>query len=335
MKILYGVQGTGNGHINRSRELISLLRKRHAVHVLLSGRDADKFFDIDDLKPYSMYKGLTFKTKNGEVDYVETAKHLKLSKFYKDIEEYKEDHDLVITDFEPITARIAKKKQIPSIGIAHQYCARYDLPSTKDMVSESIVKMFAPADIELGTHWWHFDGNIVPPILPNSIAEGAEAGDKVIVYLPWEDKDKIIKCLNKLDEEFIVFHPVKQRHQYGNVVVHPLSRQDFLKELKRSKGVIGNAGFQLASEAIALGKKLFVIPVRKQPEQLSNAEILRELNLGMSEASLRSTGLLKYWLQMPNREGMFIKDVPQTIADWITAGEWSTQELLERVWNNT
>lgn len=334
MKILYGVQGTGNGHINRSRELISRLREHHTVHVLLSGRDPSKFFDIDDLKPYSTYEGLTFKTKKGEIDYIETIKNLKLSKFYKAIEEYGDDHDLVITDFEPITARIAKKRKIPSIGIAHQYCAQYGLPGTKDIISEAIIKGFAPADIELGTHWWHFNGHIVPPILSNSLCEGVEEGERIVVYLPWYDKADIIKYLNKLDGEFIVFHSVKEWERRGNVMVHPLSRPQFLNELKKCGGVIGNAGFQLASEAIALGKKLFVIPIKKQPEQLSNAEILKELNLGMSDSRLRNSSILKYWLRTSNRKGMFFRDVPQTIVDWINERRWSVHELLTRVWGN-
>lgn len=38
MRILFGIQLTGNGHINRSKRLISELRKRgHEVDVVVSG----------------------------------------------------------------------------------------------------------------------------------------------------------------------------------------------------------------------------------------------------------------------------------------------------------
>jgi len=41
MKILYGIQATGNGHICRSREIISRLKKAgHEIFVIFSGRDA-------------------------------------------------------------------------------------------------------------------------------------------------------------------------------------------------------------------------------------------------------------------------------------------------------
>lgn len=41
-----------------------------------------------------------------------------------------------------------------------------------------------------------------------------------------------------------------------------------------SSGVICNAGFQLTSEALFLGKKMMVIPMQGQYEQLCNAEAL-------------------------------------------------------------
>ena len=37
MKILYGIQGTGNGHISRSREVLKYLCKEAEVDILVSG----------------------------------------------------------------------------------------------------------------------------------------------------------------------------------------------------------------------------------------------------------------------------------------------------------
>ena len=61
MKILYGVQGTGNGHITRSSILIPILRDMgHEVEVIISGRNNTNFFDIEFLKPFEIKKGITF-----------------------------------------------------------------------------------------------------------------------------------------------------------------------------------------------------------------------------------------------------------------------------------
>ena len=48
MKILYGVQATGNGHISRSREVIRQLKDMgHDVQVILSGRDPSLLWEME------------------------------------------------------------------------------------------------------------------------------------------------------------------------------------------------------------------------------------------------------------------------------------------------
>ncbi len=48
MKILYGVQGTGNGHITRARAMANALQERDVdVQFLVSGRPKVKLFDME------------------------------------------------------------------------------------------------------------------------------------------------------------------------------------------------------------------------------------------------------------------------------------------------
>ena len=48
MKIFYGVQGTGNGHITRARVMAKELQNAGIETVFkFTGRHADKFFDMD------------------------------------------------------------------------------------------------------------------------------------------------------------------------------------------------------------------------------------------------------------------------------------------------
>ncbi len=37
--------------------------------------------------------------------------------------------DLVITDFEPISARVARRHRVPAIGIGHQYAFVFRIPA--------------------------------------------------------------------------------------------------------------------------------------------------------------------------------------------------------------
>ncbi|WP_275451435.1 glycosyltransferase family protein, partial [Photobacterium sanctipauli] len=60
MKILYGVQGTGNGHISRAREMARALASQGAeVDYLFSGRPADQYFDMEGFGDYQTRRGLT------------------------------------------------------------------------------------------------------------------------------------------------------------------------------------------------------------------------------------------------------------------------------------
>ena len=53
MRILYGVQGTGNGHISRCRSVAeALARKGVEVDYLLSGRPANGYFDMQAFGHY-------------------------------------------------------------------------------------------------------------------------------------------------------------------------------------------------------------------------------------------------------------------------------------------
>src|SRR5690625_6873226 len=70
MKILYGVQGTGNGHITRARIMARALAKAGAeVDWVFSGRAPKDFFDMEPCGDYRLFKGLTFAIKNSWVRY--------------------------------------------------------------------------------------------------------------------------------------------------------------------------------------------------------------------------------------------------------------------------
>ena len=74
MKILYGVQGTGNGHIARARAMALALKERNAdVDFLFSGREKSKYFSMEAFGDYTTRRGLTFITEQGKVDYFKTA----------------------------------------------------------------------------------------------------------------------------------------------------------------------------------------------------------------------------------------------------------------------
>lgn len=123
MGVLYGIQTTGNGHISRPHEVIRELKASgHQGQVLFSGRKKARFMDLEEFEPHVTYSGLTFETHRGRLRPIKTAVSLNLWQYFQDVNTFDANgYDLAITDFEPITARIAKRNSIPCIGLAHQY----------------------------------------------------------------------------------------------------------------------------------------------------------------------------------------------------------------------
>jgi uncharacterized protein (TIGR00661 family) len=337
MKILYGVQATGNGHISRSREVVRNLKDLgHEVDVLLSGRDPSGLWGIDMFRPFSVYRGLTFATSRGRICYLKTALNLNLFEFYRDIRCFNASaYELVVTDFEPLSSRIAKRAGLPCIGIGHQYAFLHDIPRSKaNPVSRSVLRTFAPADHPIGLHWHHFGQPILPPIVPATLRNDRwTRPNKILVYLPFEEPSDFVPLLEQfVDHEFYVYAKWPNASDSGHLHLRPLSREAFLTDLAESNGVMTNAGFELVSEALYLGKRVLVKPLKNQLEQESNAMALAGLGLGTAVSRLRAE-VVAQWLNGPPNRPIAYPDVARLLAEWITARKWhDVAGLAEKSW---
>ena len=78
MKILYGIQATGNGHITRARAICEAFTKLDIeVDYLFSGREREKFFDMEAFGNWRCLPGLTFIHKEGKIRPLATFRHNK------------------------------------------------------------------------------------------------------------------------------------------------------------------------------------------------------------------------------------------------------------------
>ena len=332
MKILYGVQATGNGHISRSCEIIRCLKEMgHSIYVILSGRDPSLLWDIDDLKPYETYKGLTFSTYKGRIKFFKTLFDLNFKQFFSDISSFDASgYDIAITDFEPVTSRIASRNKIPLIGVGHQYAFYNNIPTEgANPFAGFIIKHFAPVDYPIGLHWYHFDQPILPPVVPRFNTDSLSVIDnKILVYLPFEEPDDIFQFLAPFKSyEFFVYHRFDEPSRKKNIYIRPFSRKGFLDDLKDCSGVITNAGFELVSESLTIGKKILIKPLAGQMEQLSNARAINDLNLGLVMKKLDIT-MLEGFLKGPYFSPVNYPYVAEIIARIIDSGNWFDMEKI-------
>ena len=336
---MYGVQGTGNGHITRARALSNEFQKT-SVHVdyLFSGRSFDAYFNMEPFGEYQTYRGLTFTSADGKVLYGKTVQNNNVLQFIQDTGSLDLTlYDLIITDFEPITAWAAKRQKKPVIGIGHQYAFRYKVPvKGRNPIALAVLKYFAPADICLGSHWHHFDNPILPPIIEPPLFNSQTVKNKIIVYLPFEDINRVCRWLSPhTRHQFYVYHPVSFPGDRGHIHIRPLARHAFQKDLASSDGVITNSGFGLLSETLQYGKKILSKPLAGQMEQLSNAEALRILQQGDVITSL-DPAILSIWLQKENPSPKSYPNVAEAIVKWIVNGRTETIESLsERLWSTS
>ncbi|WP_163134685.1 MJ1255/VC2487 family glycosyltransferase [Agarivorans sp. Alg241-V36] len=331
MRILYGVQGTGNGHITRARLLCSALKKQGIdVDVLMSGRvgQAPK---VEEFGEYKSLKGISFHHQGGKVDKWATFKDLSLKQFRKDIAELDlSGYDLLINDFEPVSAWAAKKQGLTSISISHQAAFLHDIP-TKEMGlwNRLLVRNFAPCEHNLGVHWCDFKQTIVPPLV-EKLDELSNNG-KILVYLPFESLEQIRPLLTRFTgHQFVCFHPeIKQAAIDENLELQPIHRENFLEILRSCAGVFCNAGFELPSEAMAAGKKLLVKPLFGQFEQVTNAYTLQSLGLAHIAESLEPY-ILDSWLQLDQSEPVYYPDVAELLAGHIRNNTWQDLDAMAR-----
>ena len=328
MRILFGVQGTGNGHISRSRELVRKLKEDgHEVEVIVSGRREEELREIEIFEPYRVMKGMTLVTYRGKLNYMETMFQLDFSRLMSDVLTLDTSGlDLIITDFEPVTSMAARIRGVPSLGFGHQYAFRYNIPETRGNIFEKYTLLnFAPARYNAGLHWHHFNQPIFPPVIPPSLYGGARpepVKGKVLVYLPFEEVDDVTAFVSPFaDYDFHIYGKVTEDRDEGHLHYRAYSRDGFLRDLMECTGVVCNAGFELPGEALHLGRKLLLRPLDGQIEQGSNALAMEQLGYGMAIHSLDGE-VLGAWLEKPGREPLHYARTVDYIAEWISSGRW-------------
>ena len=302
MKVLYAFQGTGNGHHTRAIELLPLLRRMADVDVWVSGGGMNRSFDVAVDRQFHGV-GFTFGTKGG-IDWGASLRALKPLQWVRDVRSLDlGDYDVVLNDFEPVTAWAAKRQGVPVVGLSHQAAVKHPSspkPTQLDRVAIRILNNYAPAHSEIGFHFQRYAPEIRTPIIRSQVREASVTCEgHVTVYLPAYGAQALLAVLGQIPE---VRWEVFSRHwdmptTKGNVRFLPASSDDFLTSMASSHGVLCGAGFETPSEALFLCKPLLVVPMKGQFEQQCNAAALASMGVTtMPEFGPQSVNVLRAWL---------------------------------------
>jgi len=323
MKIFYAVQATGNGHISRAMELLPYLERYGEVDIFLSG--ANNSLQLDASVKYRS-KGLSlFYTNGGGLNYWQIVKKFAPLRILKEVRDLPvEKYDLVLNDFESITSMACAYKKIPSVNFGHQasfISPKVPRPEHRDKMGEWILRNYARATQYIGLHFKQYDDFILPPVIKRDILQ-AEPQNKghITVYLSSYSDATLEKHFQSLkDFRFQIFSKeVKQPVQKGHLLFLPVDKNAFGRSLVNCSAIITGAGFETPAEALYLGKKLMVIPIRGQYEQSCNAAALKKMGVPvLSSLSVDFDRVFRQWMDQKKKPTLPLDHSTESIVSYL------------------
>lgn len=321
MKVLYAIQGTGNGHLSRAMDVVPCLQRRAEVDVLVSGIQADLALPFP--VAYRMH-GLSFIFgKSGGVDLWKTFMSSTVRRLVHEVNTLPiEQYDLIFSDFEPISAWACSTRDKECIGLSHQAAAmdaQSPKPKEVDMLGKFIMKNYAPASISYGFHFKQYNHRIFTPVIRQQVRQ-LDVTDRghYTVYLPAYDDVRLLKHLMRFpDVQWRVFSKHnKTPFEMRNVSVQPIANEKFIESMASSAGVLCGAGFETPAEALFLQKKLLVIPMKNQYEQHLNASALEQFGVPViKNLKPKNDIAIETWLNSKHKIAVDYPDCTQDIID--------------------
>jgi uncharacterized protein (TIGR00661 family) len=323
MNILYAIQGTGNGHLSRAIDIIPELKKHGSLDLFVSGAQAEVVL------PYPVKyksKGLSFYFgKSGGINFLKTFQKNSSKDVIKEIKNFPvEKYDLVVNDFEPITAWACRRKEVKIVSLSHQAALlskKAPRPKIVDPFGEWMLKNYAPVKKYVGFHFEEYDKNIFTPVIRQAIRQ-AKVKDHghYTVYLPAYDDKKLVQRLLKLDKiKWHIFSKhTKRPYHVGRISVFPVSGVDFIESVVSSSGVLCGAGFETPAEVLHMNKKLLVVPMKSQYEQHCNAAALKKLGVPvLKKVKKKSIKKIGQWLEEAKPLNLEFPDVAGDAVEYM------------------
>ncbi len=307
MKIFYAVQATGNGHISRAMTLLPHLQKWGTVDVFLSGNNSHL---NPELPVRYRSRGISLYYNNtGGLNYPKIAFQRNPIELLKEIKELPvKQYDLVINDFDFLTSAACRWQRVPSIHFGHQASFRYaetPRPFQQQWHGELLLKDYVKAIHHIGLHFEKYHPAIFGAIIKDEILQAnPSAQSHVTVYLPALSESALTRLLAPIrDQHFEVFsRETKRSYRSDNICFRPIEQDAFNKSLIDCSGIVCGAGFETPAEALHLGKKLLVIPIRGQYEQYCNAAALEKLGvMTMGPSETIQPHHIRRWLENDSR----------------------------------
>ena len=322
MKILFGVQTEGNGHITQAIAVKQYLKQ--------NGYDVSKAFAASKKRGLSKYftdefdvvtyEGFDFVfDKEGRVIIWKTLlkNTLELPRLILSFIKIcnvirKEKPDAIFNYYEPLVGLTSLFfRNIKYVSFGHQYAMdssiypRINGYPVQKLFLRIINKITSLRAKIVALSYYEFNDEemiVSPPMLRSeSYSVSDKKEDFVLVYIMNEDMlpqlfseakkypDIKIECFTKL---------TKQHDELPNVKLYNLDGKLFQEKMKVCKAVICSGGFETSAEAIYQNKPLLMIPMPNHYEQRANCEDAYLSSFGIYTDKIDLSKIPKY--QMGN-----------------------------------
>jgi len=308
MRILYGVAGEGMGHAVRSAVVRDhLVSQGHDVKFACPRGRASKY--LNRYGDVALIPGVMTSIVRNRLDPVkavlENIPRLVAMSVAPAFLIGLPKPDLIISDFEPCTAKYGNMFGIPVVALDNiHFVSRcqhppsvyendkkaviLSLPVFSNFVPQAyryMVTTFVQAPVRYNNTTIHL------PILKNRpVASRSRCvGDRVVVYLNDKaDWNAAIKALQTCSKIRFNCYGSGREGSYGNVTLLPVS-DDFADDVVRSRAVISGSGFSLMTECIYNHVPLLALPFEGYLEQILNSNYLQALGYGQRCSGLTPT----------------------------------------------
>ncbi len=321
MKIVLGVCGFGFGHSTRQRPILEgLIARGHEV-ILITNDQSYQFFiqNYPDVINAQVYVPAMHTTPNG-LDFAATANDPRNVQpeanpaFWNAcglIEREFGKPDLVISDYDMVSAQIAYLFRVPLVTLdqqskflgynfpdvdgynpnEHRMRLGYFFPKAHTRIATSYFKVnYAPID--------EYPVTIIPPIIGADVKAltSQPIENHITVYISAASQieqslDEVLAVFGHFpDFTFTCFVEASYTQHPENVVIKSSERVAFIDSLRQSAAVISTAGHNLITEALYLHVPMFLLPFEHYEQQL-NAHIIESEQLGTSASTVTEDNL--------------------------------------------
>jgi uncharacterized protein (TIGR00661 family) len=226
--------------------------------------------------------------------------------------------DVVISDFEPWSARYAHLTGIPLIAVDNiHFMNRCTHPHEVTMHDRAAAALMYPIVDNLVPYAQRYlvttfayapvcrdQTSLHLPILRPEIlrARAALPGNHVITYFNAKaDHAQLTDVMHQVGVPCRAYgmQGLTQPIQSRNVTLCPFSDAAFIADVASAQAVIAGAGFTVMTEAIYLGKPMLAVPFAGHFEQILNANYLARLGFGERCAQLTADRLRRFLWRLP------------------------------------